>query len=113
MASCDQQFGDRVLLDRYRRTQDRVPFDSGSDYHAWLPFSEGVTMSERETLSAWRKSSFSANGACIEWRCAENYVYVRDSKDPSGGVLKFTCPEWRAFVAGVKAGEADLVQNAE
>lgn len=30
---------------------------------------------------------------------------VRDSKDPSGPVLRFTPAEWAAFTAGVRDGE--------
>jgi hypothetical protein len=33
---------------------------------------------------------------------------MRDSKDQDGPVLCFTVEEWKAFVAGVKAGEFDL-----
>jgi hypothetical protein len=32
---------------------------------------------------------------------------VRDSKDPSGPVLRFTPAEWEAFRRGVLAGEFD------
>jgi hypothetical protein len=35
-------------------------------------------------------------------------VAVRDSKDPDGPKLAFSHADWRAFVAGVKAGEFDL-----
>jgi hypothetical protein len=34
-------------------------------------------------------------------------VGVRDSKDPGGGVLRFTRSEIDAFVKGVQAGEFD------
>lgn len=34
-------------------------------------------------------------------------VALRDSKDPEGPVLVFTLDEWRAFAAGVRAGEFD------
>ncbi len=37
----------------------------------------------------------------------QDYVLVRDSKDLSGPILKFSVPEWRAFVAGVHHGELD------
>jgi hypothetical protein len=33
---------------------------------------------------------------------------VRDSKNPGGPKLAFAADEWRAFTAGVKAGEFDL-----
>ncbi|BCJ54215.1 hypothetical protein Asp14428_56900 [Actinoplanes sp. NBRC 14428] len=58
----------------------------------------------------WRKSSRSSGngGDCVE--VADNLpdvVAVRDSKAPSGPVLRFTPGEWRAFLTGVKAGEFD------
>jgi hypothetical protein len=34
-------------------------------------------------------------------------VAVRDSKNPDGSRLIFSHDEWRAFVAGVRAGEFD------
>jgi uncharacterized protein DUF397 len=33
---------------------------------------------------------------------------VRHSKQPGGAILLYTAAEWRAFVAGAKAGEFDL-----
>jgi hypothetical protein len=61
----------------------------------------------------FRKSRRSDNsGSCVE--VADNLlsehglVLVRDSKNPSGGVLAFTGPEWTAFVGGVHDGEFDL-----
>ncbi|MFI7431212.1 DUF397 domain-containing protein [Micromonospora sp. NPDC049836] len=50
----------------------------------------------------WRKSTKSGNngGDCVE--VADNLpgvVGVRDSKDPTGPVLTFAAPAWRAFVA--------------
>jgi Domain of unknown function (DUF397) len=56
----------------------------------------------------WRKSSYSGNGGgnCVEVASlADGMIGVRDSKDPEGPVLAFTAAEWRAFVAGVRAGE--------
>jgi uncharacterized protein DUF397 len=51
----------------------------------------------------WTKSSYSAqSGECVELAPVPDGVAVRDSKDPSGPVLRFTSDEWRAFVAGVK-----------
>jgi hypothetical protein len=63
------------------------------------------------TRAVWRKSSYSSGngGACVE--VAHNLpgiVAVRDSKDPEGPNLGFAPDEWRAFTAGVKAGEFDL-----
>ncbi|MCA1602060.1 MAG: DUF397 domain-containing protein [Acidobacteria bacterium] len=55
----------------------------------------------------WRKSTFSGNGDCVEWLVAGEDIYVRSSKHPSDAVLMFTRSEWLAFVAGVKAGQAE------
>jgi len=55
----------------------------------------------------WSKSSYSGStGECVEvanGRAAD--MLVRDSKDPSRGVLRFTPEAWRAFLTGVQAGE--------
>jgi hypothetical protein len=58
----------------------------------------------------FRKSTFSgsSNPACVEVGFVTSEVLMRDSKDPRGPVLRFTVEEWKAFVAGVKAGEFDL-----
>lgn len=63
------------------------------------------------TDARWRKSSRSGNngGNCVE--VAGNLpglVAVRDSKNPEGAVLVFAPAAWRAFAAGVKAGDLDL-----
>lgn len=62
------------------------------------------------TDARWRKSSRSGNngGNCVEVaRNLPGAVALRDSKDPEGPVLVFTLDEWRAFAAGVRAGEFD------
>lgn len=57
----------------------------------------------------WRKSSFSGNQHnCVECRRVEGGVEVRNSKRPDAGTIAYTDSEWKAFVAGVKAGEFDL-----
>jgi len=58
----------------------------------------------------WFKSSFSGpNGnACVEIAVLPDGIAVRDSKDPSGPMLRFTVQEWSAFLAGVRANEFDL-----
>ncbi|MGA5298749.1 DUF397 domain-containing protein [Nucisporomicrobium flavum] len=63
------------------------------------------------TEARWRKSSRSSGngGDCVE--VADNLpgvVAVRDSKAPGGPTLIFAPGQWRAFVAGVKAGEFDI-----
>jgi hypothetical protein len=58
--------------------------------------------------SHWRKSSFSAEGDCLEWAMGPSSVRLRDSKDPTGPQLVLNHSEWAAFIAGIKHGEADL-----
>jgi predicted secreted Zn-dependent protease len=59
--------------------------------------------------AVWRKSRRSTqNGACVEVTASlPDVVAVRDSKDPHGRVLTVAPAGWRAFIAGVKAGEHD------
>ncbi|MGS2618284.1 DUF397 domain-containing protein [Micromonospora sp. LZ34] len=58
------------------------------------------------TGAVWRKSSRSNNGGnCVE--VADNVpdiVGLRDSKDPTGPVLRFAPRAWSSFVASVKGG---------
>ena len=63
---------------------------------------------ERPFLPNWRKSSYSGgSNNCVEAAdgAPGEQVWVRDSKNPDGPVLKFTSAEWKAFVAGVRDGE--------
>ncbi|HEY9408755.1 MAG TPA: DUF397 domain-containing protein [Jiangellaceae bacterium] len=64
-------------------------------------------MTDDEFL-VWRKASFSNQDPteCVEVAdLADGGRLVRDSKNPSGGILRFTAGEWSAFVQGVHAGE--------
>ena len=54
----------------------------------------------------WFKSSHSgSSGDCVEvaW-AADQWIGVRDSKNPAGSALVFTSAAWRAFTAGVRGG---------
>jgi hypothetical protein len=54
----------------------------------------------------WTKSSYSSESAnCVQVRLDDGEIWVRDSKDPDGPVLKFTGAEWDAFIAGARDGE--------
>jgi predicted secreted Zn-dependent protease len=57
----------------------------------------------------WRRSSHSGDaGECVETAVLPDLrIAVRDSKHPEGAVLLYTPAEWRAFIAGAKAGEFD------
>ena len=61
------------------------------------------------TGADWRKSTRSSNGGnCVEVAVnLPGIVAVRDSKDPAGPALVITSGQWRAFLAGVRAGEFD------
>jgi hypothetical protein len=52
----------------------------------------------------WRKSSFSGNGggSCVEVGDQAARVLVRDTKNRSGAVLRFTTDAWRRFADQVK-----------
>jgi hypothetical protein len=52
---------------------------------------------------AWRKSSHSASGNCIEVADVRGQVCVRDSKDPDGPVLAFTPAQWDEFLRSLNA----------
>jgi Domain of unknown function (DUF397) len=61
---------------------------------------------------AWRKSTWSADGDCVEVAFNAGSVFVRDSKDPAGPVLSFTSSEWAAFLAGARDGEFDMGESS-
>jgi hypothetical protein len=55
----------------------------------------------------WVKSSYSSGtgGNCVEVaRNLPGIVAVRDSKDPSGPVLRFTAGDWERLVESMKSG---------
>ena len=53
----------------------------------------------------WRKSTRSgAAGECVEVAVTPLCVAVRDSKDPSGPMLRFDAAEWREFTQAVRLG---------
>ncbi|HKT00917.1 MAG TPA: DUF397 domain-containing protein [Rugosimonospora sp.] len=62
-----------------------------------------------EAAGAFVKASASSgNGNCVELALQPGGVLVRDSKDRTGPVLRFTTEEWEAFLAGARDGEFDL-----
>lgn len=56
----------------------------------------------------WKKSTASTQGNCVEVANARASVFVRDSKNPQGGVLTFSALEWAAFLVDVCNGRFDL-----
>jgi Domain of unknown function (DUF397) len=71
----------------------------------------GANTNTAHSDSCWVKSSFSyANGDCVEVAgLPDGRIGVRDSKDTSGPVLRFTPAEWLAFIGGVRNGEFDRI----
>lgn len=57
----------------------------------------------------WRRSATcqGADSTCVEVALSGEEVWLRDSKDAAGPVLRFTRAEWAAFLAGARAGEFD------
>lgn len=66
-------------------------------------------MERSDTALNWVKSSLSfSNGNCVEVAgLANGGIGVRNSRDPEGGMLRFTPDEWRAFLGGARNGEFD------
>ena len=59
-------------------------------------------------MTEWIKSSRSGQeGSCVEQRRVGDVIEVRDTKDRSGPVLRFTPAEFAAWLDGAKRGEFD------
>jgi predicted secreted Zn-dependent protease len=60
----------------------------------------------------WNKSSYPSADACCVWVNIESETVAITYSDPKGGpantMIRFSYPEWEAFIAGVKDGEFDL-----
>ena len=65
---------------------------------------------------AWRKSSHSIHGNCVEiaWRRGVEgiNIMVRDSKFPGREPLVFTPGEWADFLGRAKTGDFDVLAGA-
>lgn len=64
------------------------------------------TIPSADTLSGWRKSSYSGTeaGSCLEVLDGHpSGVPVRDSKTPHGPAVIFSAANWSAFVTAIKA----------
>jgi hypothetical protein len=65
------------------------------------------------SLPQWRKAARSVNdGACVEFAMLpDSMIGLRNSRDPGGPVLKFTGPEWLAFLDGATKGEFNIPEE--
>jgi hypothetical protein len=73
-------------------------------------------MSEHDPIddAAWRKASASGGNGCVELAPLPNGgVAIRDSKDSTGPILRFTRKEWESFLDGlVNKGEFDHLMES-
>lgn len=53
----------------------------------------------------WQKSSFSSQSGCVEVAPVRDEIWIRDSKNPDGPVLRCTRKRWAPVIAGLRAGE--------
>ena len=53
---------------------------------------------DRPAALAWRKSSFSNSGGCVEVAAREGTAFVCDSKHRNGGTLSFSTAAWLKFI---------------
>jgi hypothetical protein len=61
----------------------------------------------------WVKASASnGQGSCVEVRRHDEVLEVRDTKDRSGPVLRFTRAEFAAWLDGARGGEFDHLLDA-
>jgi hypothetical protein len=56
----------------------------------------------------WRKASYSSNGGanCVEVARYGSRVLVRDTKDQTGPVLRFSPAAWRRFADRLRGGRS-------
>jgi hypothetical protein len=61
-----------------------------------------VTTGHDLPRAAWRKSTHSGSGNCIQTATLPGAVAVRDSADLQGPALAFTLRAWTAFTTALK-----------
>jgi len=54
-----------------------------------------------QSVITWRKSTASGASNCLEVAVVDDSVLVRNSGDPRGTVLSFSCRGWAAFLEDV------------
>lgn len=62
-------------------------------------------MTNLDSTTKWYRSTRCDSGTCVEVAHQDDFVAVRDSKNPDAAVLHFSPPAWRAFVNGIRVGE--------
>jgi hypothetical protein len=63
-----------------------------------------------EVKGIWRKSTYSNSSSnCVEVRLGvPDAVAIRDSKNPTGGMLTVTPTAWSSFTTSIKHGKFSL-----
>ncbi len=56
---------------------------------------------------SWLSAQSCNGGNCVLVAPSDTAIFIGDSKDPAGPILKYTRPEWDTFVARIKRGEFD------
>ena len=60
---------------------------------------KGTSGRLEEPCIAWRKSTASGSGSCVEVAVVGGSVLIRDSANPYGMTLKLLPAAWSAFIA--------------
>ena len=80
----------------------------GMSQHVRLACMEEAGVADRDRPgTGWRKSTASGGEACVEVATVDGWVLVRDSKDPTGPVLRFPCDTWSAFIRDLHSGSPE------
>jgi hypothetical protein len=58
-----------------------------------------------EPCIAWRKSTASDSGGCVEVAVVDGWVLIRDSANPYGIALKLLPAAWSAFIARARRND--------
>ena len=57
--------------------------------------------------TAWRRASFCASNECVEVAQRGDMIFLRDSAQPYGSMLRYAAEDWGSFLRGIKSGEFD------
>jgi Domain of unknown function (DUF397) len=61
-----------------------------------------------EPCIAWRKSTASNSGDCVQVAVVDGSVLIRDSANPNGVVLRLLPAAWSAFMARARGEDFGL-----
>jgi hypothetical protein len=64
-----------------------------------------------ESRIAWRKSSASNSGDCVQVAVGRGWVLIRDSANRDGAVLRFSPAAWSAFTTRTRDSRVQLADT--